>query len=118
MIKKGLIATINGNKVTVVMGNNAVSCALIVPFYLIDCLTVGMPVVFVEFEDCTGIVLSRMDGEWNYNISGNVNINGNIKANGDLNVSGNIKASDIVTSVAAFNSHIHTGVHGETTTPH
>lgn len=106
MIKKGLIATINGNKVTAVVGNNAVSCALTVPFYLIGCLTVGMPVVFVEFEDCTGIVLSRMDGEWNYNV------------NGDLKVKGKITASDIVTSVTAFNSHTHTGVHGETTIPH
>lgn len=69
MIKKGLIATINGNKVTAVVGNNAVSCALTVPFYLIGCLTVGMPVVFVEFEDCTGLVLSRMDGECNHVVS-------------------------------------------------
>lgn len=86
MIKKGLIATINGNKVTAVVGSNAVSCALNVPFYLIGCLTVGMPVVFVEFEDNTGLVLSRFDGEWNHNI------------NGDVNISGTLTASNVVTA--------------------
>ncbi len=109
-INKGLVSTIQdgGKSITAVISNapGAVSCTLTVPFFLLECLEVGMPIAFVEFEDCTGLVLARMDGEWNHDLKGEVRV--------ELEVT----ASDFVADTAAFNSHTHTGVHGETSTPH
>lgn len=109
-INKGLVSAIQdgGKSITAVISNapGAVSCTLTVPFFLLECLEIGMPIAFVEFEDCTGLVLARMDGEWNHDLKGEVRV--------ELEVT----ASDFVADTAAFNSHTHTGVHGETTTPH
>lgn len=109
-INKGLVSTIQegGKIVTAVISNapGAVSCALTVPFFLLECLEIGMPIAFVEFEDCTGLVLARMDGEWNHDLKGKVKV--------ELDVT----AANFVTDVAAFNAHTHTGAHGETSEPH
>lgn len=72
---------------------------LVVPFFLFDCLEVGMPVVYVAFEDGSGIVLARMDGEWNHKLKDSVEI-----TTGDVVIS----AGDLRTaSVASFNNHKH-----------
>lgn len=108
-IQKGLISTLPSKyEATVAIYNHpgAVSCTLVIPFYLVGCLKVGMPVAYVEFDDCTGLVLERMDGEWNHDLEGSVN------------VQENVTASDTITPVASFNTHTHTGVHGETSTAH
>lgn len=107
-IQKGLISTlVSKYEATAVICNapGAVSCTLTIPFFLVDCLEVGMPVAFVEFDDCTGVVLARMDGEWNHDLEGSVN------------VQENVTTTDLITGVAGFNGHTHTGVHGETGTP-
>ena len=83
----------------------AVTPPLVVPFFLYGSLTVGMAVVYEAFEDGTGIVLARMDGEFNRNIPGNVTI------------SGTVTASDFETNKASFNSHVHTCPDGKTSTP-
>lgn len=108
-IKKGKISTLSGKyEATAVICNNpgAVSCTLTVPFYLVGGLEVGMPIAFVEFDDCTGLVLARMDGDWNHDLEGSVN------------VQENVTTADVITPTAGFNAHTHTGVHGETSTPH
>lgn len=109
-IKKGRISTLDaqGTTAAAVIDNapGAVSSTLIVPFYLLGCLEIGMQIAFVEFEDCTGLVLARMDGEWNHDLKGSVN------------VEQNVTAADVITSTASFNAHTHTGVHGETSTAH
>lgn len=108
-IKKGLVSTLPGKyEATAAICNHpgAVSCTLTVPFYLVGCLKVGMPIAFVEFDDCTGLVLARMDGDWNHDLEGSVN------------VQENVTTSDMITPTAGFNAHTHTGVHGETSTPH
>lgn len=66
-VRKGVISSINGNKATVVLGDarDAVSPALVVPWELIGWLNVNDAVVFVQFDDGTGIILARMDGEKN-----------------------------------------------------
>lgn len=58
-------------------------------------LTVGDEVVCAKFADGTGIVLCRADGEWSASVPTDVTIGG-----------------------VSFKGHTHTGVHGETGTPH
>ena len=68
MVQKGKISTVlNGGKSVTVTpyAGNTVTAPITVPFFLIDFLPVGTPVAYVVFDDNTGIVLSRMDGEWN-----------------------------------------------------
>jgi hypothetical protein len=68
-----------------------------------------MQVVYVVFEDGTGIVLARMDGEWNHKIWGGVDV-----------VTGNVSVNngDIVTqSVKSYNTHTHTCPDGDTSVP-
>ena len=87
-----------------------VTVRLVVPFFLFGCLTVGMPVAYCTFQDNTGIVFARMDGEWNHTLYDGVTI-----ATGDLDVS----AGDISTSrVGSINGHTHTCPDGPTSGPH
>lgn len=75
MIEKGTISTVSGKKATVIpsFSNAPVSVELVVPFFLVGSLTVGMPVVYAQFEDNTGVILARMDGEWNHDLDGVLN---------------------------------------------
>ncbi len=108
MINKGTVSAIleGGKKVSVkpYIGES-VTVAMVVPFFLFGCLEVGMPVVYATFEDNTGIVLARMDGEWNKNIPGNISVDGNVSA------------KNFVTDVASFNSHTHSAPDGSTGGP-
>lgn len=112
MVSKGTISALHegGKKASIkpYLGE-VVTPELVVPFFLFECLEVGMPVAYVSFEDNTGIVLARMDGEWNHKIWDGVEI-----------VTGNVKIieGDLITGrVASYNGHTHTCPHGETTTP-
>lgn len=70
MVKKGKVSTIqdDGKFITATpYAGGTVTAPLTVPFFLIGALSVGTPIAYVVFEDNTGIVLSRMDGEWNHN---------------------------------------------------
>lgn len=69
MIQKGKVSTIldGGKMVTATpYAGGTVTAPLTVPFFLINALPVGTPIAYAVFEDNTGIVLSRMDGEWNH----------------------------------------------------
>lgn len=71
MVLKGKVsAVLNGGKAVTVTpyAGNTVTTALTVPFFLVGVLPVGTPVAYVVFDDNTGIILSRMDGEWNQNL--------------------------------------------------
>lgn len=68
MANKGKVSAIlnNGKTVSVKPYNGGiVSAPLVVPTLLLGILDVGTSVVYEEFEDGTGIVLARMDGEIN-----------------------------------------------------
>ena len=68
MVQKGKVSAIldGGRAVTVTPYVGAtVTAALTVPSFLWGVLSIGTPVVFVVFEDNTGVVLARMDGELN-----------------------------------------------------
>ena len=71
MVLKGKVSDVlnGGASVTVTpYGGGVVTIALTVPFFLIGALDVNMPVAYVVFEDNTGLILARMDGEWNHSL--------------------------------------------------
>ncbi len=117
-IQKGIISTIEGPKdgngnntrarVVPEQADGVVSRPLAIHFLLrgdAGKLTKGTEVVFAMFEDQTGIILSRADGEW-FGV-----INGNANATGTLTVAGNVKAKDVQTeTLTSVNSHKHGGV--------
>ena len=70
MVQKGKVAAVlNGGKAVTITpyAGNTVTGSITVPFFLVGALPVGTPVAYILFEDNTGIVLSRMDGEGNQN---------------------------------------------------
>ena len=108
MINKGTVSAVleGGKKINVKPYRGQIGTVdLVVPYFLFECLEVGMPVVYVTFDDNTGIVIARMDGEWNKNISG------------DISVDGIVTAKNFATDVASFNSHTHTTPDGTTSGP-
>lgn len=71
MVLKGKVsAVLNGGIAASVTpyGGGLVTTPLIVPFFLIGALEVNTPVAYVVFEDNTGLILARMDGEWNHSL--------------------------------------------------
>lgn len=71
MVLKGKVSDVlnGGASVTVTpYGGGVVTIPLTVPFFLIGALEVNIPVVYSLFEDNTGIVLARLDGEWNHSL--------------------------------------------------
>lgn len=72
MVHKGKISTVldGGKTVTVTpYGGGIVTAPLTVPFFLIGALPVGTPVAYSAFGDGTGIVIARMDGDWNHDLN-------------------------------------------------
>ena len=72
MIQKGKVSTVlNGGKAVTVIPytGGTITVPITVPYFLVGALPVGTPVAYVVFDDNTGIVLSRMDGEWNENLT-------------------------------------------------
>lgn len=71
MVLKGKVSTIEngGRSITATpYTGGTVTAPLTVPFFLFGALPVGTPIAYAVFEDNTGIVLSRMDGEWNHSL--------------------------------------------------
>jgi len=116
MVKKGQISSVSGDGKTavVILGNaqNSVTPPLTVPFFLWGCLAVNMSVAYADFEDGTGIVLARLDGEWNHTLYEQV------KVEGVAEVTGFIKAADLATEkVQSYNGHTHQETGSITATP-
>lgn len=106
MIEKGYVSAIleEGKKVTVVpaFSSDVVSHELVVPFFLQNCLAVKTEVIYCWFQDDTGMVLARMDGDWSHKIFDGVEI-----VSGDL----------VTPSVPSYNGHTHTCPDGTTSGP-
>lgn len=77
MIEKGIILTIEGEvdrnenftkaRVQSTTAEGTITLPLTIPWYLrgsMGMLTKGTEVVYVVFNDATGVILSRMDGNW------------------------------------------------------
>ena len=68
MVRKGKVSTISNDGTTVTVtpyAGGIVTAPLVVPLFLIGALPIGTPVVYVLFEDTTGIILARADGKGN-----------------------------------------------------
>lgn len=105
MVNKGTISSLKegGKKASIkpYLGE-VVTTDLVVPFFLFESLEVGMPVVYASFEDGTGVVLARMDGEWNHKLYDGVEI-----ATGDLKTH----------AVPSYHNHKHSCPDGTTSGP-
>ena len=72
MIQKGKVSAVlnGGRSVTITpYAGGTVTVPITVPAFLVDAVPVGTPVVYVVFDDNSGIVLSRMDGQWKGNFT-------------------------------------------------
>lgn len=102
---KGTISALyQGGKLATVKPylGEVVTPKLVVPFFLWECLEVEMPVAYAAFEDNTGIVLARMDGEWNHKIWDGAEL----------------KTGDFIThQVPSYHGHTHTCSDGTTSGP-
>ena len=71
MVLKGKVSDVLNGGVAVTVtpyGGGVVTVPLTVPAFLIGALDVNIPVAYAIFEDNTGIILARMDGEWNHSL--------------------------------------------------
>ena len=122
MIQKGKISTVegaadrNGDKTTSRVlpctADGMVTRPLTIPWWLrgkMGNLKPGDEVAYAMFEDGTGIILSRMDGEWDGTVPGSVKVE-----KGDVTV----PDGDVTASGISLKTHTHAGVHGETSGPH
>lgn len=122
MIQKGKISTVegaadrNGDKTTARVlpctADGMVTRPLTIPWWLrgkMGNLKPGDEVAYAMFEDGTGIILSRMDGEWDGTVPGSVKVE-----KGDVTV----PYGDVTASGISLKTHTHAGVHGETSGPH
>lgn len=72
-IQKGKVSSLapDGKTASVTPCNGGiVTPFLTVPWFLIGVVPVNTEVVYVLFEDNTGSLLGRMDGEWNNGLQG------------------------------------------------
>lgn len=108
--------------------SGAITPALTIPWYLrgeMGGLKPGDCIAYALFDDGTGIIIDRLDGEWSGVIdyptrtTGDVTHDKNVTTKGNTTITGKTTTQDLTTgSVGSFNSHTHTGVHGETSGPH
>ena len=87
-IEKGVILTLMGSDkdgnpdraaVQALNADGAVSMAITIPWYLrgsMGNLSKGTKIAYAVFDDASGVILSRMDGEWGGKIDGDVNVKG------------------------------------------
>ncbi len=129
MIQKGTISSVegktdrNGDKTTARVlpctADGMVTRPLTIPWWLrgkMGNLKPDDEVAYAMFEDGTGIILARMDGEWDGTVPGDIEvIKGSVTVTeGDIDA----PAGDVTATGKSLNSHTHTGVHGETSGPH
>ncbi|HBV83136.1 MAG TPA: pre-mRNA-splicing factor [Lachnospiraceae bacterium] len=103
VVQKGIILTLegeidkNGNptkaKVQSVSAEGTSTLPITIPWYLrgeMGKLEKGTEIAFVVFDDTTGIIVSRIDGNWDGTIENNITIKGNLTVRKDLELGGSI----------------------------
>ncbi|MGI5900472.1 MAG: pre-mRNA-splicing factor [Christensenellales bacterium] len=117
MIQKGKVSSQEGPvdrngdmtraKVLPSNADGVVTAPITIPWWLrgeMGQLAPGTDIAFALFEDGSGVILSRMDGNWPGMVPG------------DVEVLGNIKSVDYASaSVGSYNGHAHTDSEGGTT---
>lgn len=123
-IDKGKITSIDGNSVRVVPCNESglVSARVVVPWHLRDSsgnLAKGTEVIYVIFDDQTGILLGRADGDWGSYLPG-LTIGGTLNAAGvtakNSITAGSIAATTVKAGDVSLGSHKHSVTDGATET--
>ena len=108
-VNKGKISAIEDETHATVVpsfSDSPVTAKLVIPFFLVRCLKPEMEVVYAQFPDNTGVILARMDGDWNHDLDD------------DLKVRGITTVEDVKTgAVASYNAHTHTCPDGTTSAP-
>lgn len=112
-INKGTIASIEGNTARVVPCDTAAkpTADITVPWHLrgdTGNLKKGVAVVYAEFDDATGLLLGRADGEWGAYLP-------RLTAG---TITGAVPDGDVTAAGVSLKGHTHGGVHGTTTGPH
>ena len=103
VVQKGIILTLegeidkNGNptkaQVQSVSAEGTSTLPITIPWYLrgeMGKLEKGTEIAFVVFDDTTGIIVSRIDGNWDGTIENNITIKGNLTVRKDLELGGSI----------------------------
>lgn len=89
-------------KVDPLSNTGIVSRPITIPWYLrgkMGDLKVGDEIIFVVFEDTTGMILARCDGEWPGIVPG------------DVEITENVKLQDMESQVVkSYNNHTHGGI--------
>lgn len=130
-ILKGTISTIESTPVdekgyptsakVISSVGGSVTRPLTIPWYLrstMGNLAPGIEVVYALFEDRTGYILGRFDGNFQKNIPYDLIIDGNTTTNGESVVSGKVSAADFVSDAyGSSNAHTHTDSQSGKTTP-
>lgn len=141
MINKGFISSLTEDSTKAIVipqeASQNVTFPLVIPYFLLECLAVNMPVVYATFPDQTGIILARMDGEWNHKIYRTLTVEGtahmterltadrgitatggisaagggNVTVQGDISLTGSITATgDVKSGSVSLQNHVHGGV--------
>lgn len=105
----------------------AITPALTIPWYLrgkMGGLKVGDCVAYALFDDGTGVIIDRLDGEWTgiidypTTMTGDVVHEKNVQTDGNQTTTGKTTTADLKTgSVGSYNGHVHTCPDGTTSSP-
>ena len=119
MIQKGKISSVegkadrNGDKTTARVlpstADSMVTRPLTIPWYLrgeMGNLTPGTEVAYAMFEDGTGIILSRMDGEWDGIVPGDITVKKGALTMQDKGIS--VPSADVTATGISLTGHTHT----------
>lgn len=102
--------------------SGAITPALTIPWYLrgqMGGLKVGDCVAYALFDDGTGVIIDRLDGEWTGVIDYPTRTTGNVQHDKDVTTTGKTTTQDVSTgSIGSLNGHTHTCPDGETSGPH
>ena len=129
MIQKGKISSVegkadrNGDKTTARVlpstADSMVTRPLTIPWYLrgeMGNLTPGTEVAYAMFEDGTGIILSRMDGEWDGIVPGDITVKKGALTMQDKGIS--VPSADVTATGISLTGHTHTdSIGGSTSGP-
>lgn len=103
----------NGDKTTARVlpstADSMVTRPLTIPWYLrgeMGSLTPGTEVAYAMFEDGTGIILSRMDGEWDGIVPGDITVKKGALTMQDKGIS--VPSADVTATGISLTGHTHT----------
>lgn len=103
VVQKGIILTLEGPadkndnqtraRVQSASAEGTSTLPITIPWYLrgkMGNLEKGTEIAFVVFDDYTGIIISRMDGNWDGTIEDDITARGNLTVGKDIKLGGRI----------------------------